>query len=44
MVAEKAQLESEGRGEEKAYKAEANKILESVIEQNTEEKAVSIPN
>jgi hypothetical protein len=41
MVAEKTQLEAEGRGEEKAYQVEAKRLLDSVISQNKEEKAVS---
>jgi hypothetical protein len=39
-IGEKLQLESEGDGEEKAYKAEAKRLLDSVISQNKEEKAV----
>lgn len=39
-VAEKAQLESEGQGGEKAYQVEAKRLLDSVIEQNKDEKAV----
>jgi hypothetical protein len=40
MVGEKLQLESEGEGEEKAYKAEAKRLLDSVIKQNKDGKAV----
>jgi hypothetical protein len=40
-VGEKLQLESEGEGEDKAYKAEAKRLLDSVIKQNKDEKAVS---
>jgi hypothetical protein len=43
FVAEKAQLESEGHGGEKAYQVEAKRLLDSVIRQNKEEKAVSSP-
>jgi phage protein U len=41
MIAEKSQLEAEGRGEEKAYQVEAKRLLDSVISQNKDEKAVS---
>jgi len=43
FVAEKAQLESEGQGEEKAYQVEARRLLDSVISQNKDEKAVFPP-
>ena len=39
-VAEKAQLESEGHGGEKAYQVEARRLLDSVISENKDEKAV----
>lgn len=39
-AAEKAQLESEGQDGEKAYQVEAKRLLDSVIEQNKDEKAV----
>jgi len=39
-IAEKAQLESEGHGGEKAYQVEAKRLLDSVISQNKDEKAV----
>ena len=39
-VAEKAQLEVDGLKREKAYQVEARRLLDTVISQNKEEKAV----
>ena len=40
FAAEKLQLESEGHGGEKAYQVEARRLLDSVISENKDEKAV----
>lgn len=41
-IAEKSQVESEGRGGEKEYQLEAKRLIDTVIEQNKEDKAVSL--